>query len=86
MPGLFILTNHTVFNAWSQTAVYYRNGATSTDFMSEEALQEIIDKKMVVTYHANYAGNKGRKQEKLERFGLVQGFNVNKNVSSEQKK
>lgn len=65
--------------------VYYRNGATSTDFMSEEALQEIIDKKMVVTYHANYAGNKGRKQEKLERFGLAQGFNVNKNASSEQK-
>ncbi|EJK57151.1 hypothetical protein THAOC_22838 [Thalassiosira oceanica] len=36
---------------------------------------------MVVTYHANYAGNKGRKQEKLERFGLAQGFNVNKNAT-----
>ena len=49
--------------------------------MSEEAVQEIIDKKKIVTYHANFAGNKGAKLLKLKRFGLAHGFNANKNVS-----
>ena len=64
----------------SQIAEYYRNGATWKDFISEEDVQKIIDEKKVVTYHANYAGNKDTKLVKLKRFGLAHSFNVNKNA------